>query len=161
MQYLIDGHNLIPHFRGLSLSDPDDEEALLELLSRFQRVQRASITVFFDGAPLGKHGTRRYGMINAVFVPANETADQAIAEALARNKAAAKNIVLVSSDRQVQAAGRERHATVMQSSKFARQVLDAIELSDAQSGEINVSSADEIEEWLRIFSDQKDNKSSS
>ncbi|NLW73129.1 MAG: hypothetical protein GXY37_09645 [Chloroflexi bacterium] len=161
MQYLIDGHNLIPHFRGLSLSDPDDEEALLELLSRFQRVQRASITVFFDGTPLGKHGTRRYGSVNAVFVPANKTADQAIAETLARHKAAAKNIVLVSSDRQVQATGRERRSTVMQSSKFARLVLNAIQSTDAQSGEIEASSADEIEEWLRIFSDPKNKKTSS
>jgi predicted RNA-binding protein with PIN domain len=48
MQYLIDGHNLIPKVPGLSLSDPDDEEQLINKLSGWARISRQKIIVFFD-----------------------------------------------------------------------------------------------------------------
>lgn len=152
MHYIIDGHNLIPHIRGLSLSDPEDEAALLELLNRFQRTRRASITVFFDRAPIGKQGVRRYGSVQAVFVPTGKTADTAIMEALARNKAAAKSITLVSSDRQVRAAGQERRATVVSSSQFAQELAAALAEIPSVSAENTPDSAAEIEEWLKLFS---------
>ena len=37
MPYLIDGHNLIPKVRGLSLQSMDDEMELVELLQEFCR----------------------------------------------------------------------------------------------------------------------------
>ena len=93
MQYLIDGHSN-PHFRGLSLSDPDDEKALLELLSHASASTRQHHSVLrWRAAGQARHTPLRIGECR--FVPANKTADQAIAETLARHKAAAKNIVLV------------------------------------------------------------------
>ena len=53
MNYLIDGHNLIAKIPGLSLSMPDDEERLVELLNRFGQHSRGKLEVFFDGAPPG------------------------------------------------------------------------------------------------------------
>ena len=156
MQYIIDGHNLIPHIHGLSLSDPEDETKLLELLNRFQRVRRASITVFFDRAPIGMHGARQHGSVRAVFVPTGKTADTAIMEALARNKSAARSITLVSSDRQVQAAGRERRATVISSSQFAKDLDEALaELPSISNDDLAVSSH-EVDEWLELFSKPDD-----
>lgn len=156
MNYIIDGHNLIPHITGLSLSDPEDETKLLELLNRFSRAKRASITVFFDQAPLGKHGARLFGSVRAVFVPTGKTADTAIMEALARNKTAARSITLVSSDRQVQAAGRERRASVKSSSKFAEELLLAFEEFSLAPTESRTQSTAEIDEWLDIFSKSRD-----
>lgn len=158
MLYLIDGHNLIPHIRGLSLSDPEDETKLLELLNRFQRMKRANITVFFDRAPIGQHGVSRYGSVRAVFVPMGKTADTAIMEALTRNKTAAKSITLVSSDRQVQAAGRERHATVISSSQFARELETTMAEASSMSAENTPESAPTTEEWLEIFSKPRDSE---
>jgi len=40
MPFLIDGHNLIPHIRGLSLSQLDDELALLDLLNNYFKKER-------------------------------------------------------------------------------------------------------------------------
>ena len=151
MHYIIDGHNLIPHVRGLSLSDPEDETKLLELLNRFQRVRRANITVYFDRAPLGQNGTRRYGSIKAVFMQTGKTADLAIMEALAKNKTAAKSITLVSSDRQVIAAGRERHTKVLSSAQFAQEIEIALtETSSPERQDLSMSSG-EVEEWLNLF----------
>ena len=152
MRYIIDGHNLIPHVRGLSLSDPEDETKLLEALNRFQRVKRANITVFFDRAPLGQSGTRRYGSIKAVFVPLGKTADTAIMEALAKNKTASKSITLVSSDRQVQAAGRERRAKVLSSAEFAQALEIALMETPSPENQDPAMSTAEIEEWLNLFS---------
>ena len=155
MQYLIDGHNLIPNIRGLSLSDPDDETKLLDLLNRFQRIRRASITVFFDQAPIGRHGVRKHGSVRAVFVPTGKTADTAIMEALTRNKVAAKLVTLVSSDRQVQAAGRERRATIVSSSQFAQDIEIALAEEPKRPVEVASDNTDEIEEWLNLFSNSK------
>ena len=53
MQYIIDGHNLIPNIRGLTLSDLDDEQALIDLLTPFLRAKKSRAMVFFDRAGTG------------------------------------------------------------------------------------------------------------
>jgi hypothetical protein len=46
MPYLIDGHNLIGRFPGISLEDPEDERKLLEVLEIFARFSRHKVVVF-------------------------------------------------------------------------------------------------------------------
>jgi phosphoglycerate dehydrogenase-like enzyme len=82
MAYLIDGHNLIPHVRGLSLSDLDDEAALIELLKQFGQQRQKNIEVYFDGAPPGFARQRRFGRVTAHFVPRASSADAAIEQRL-------------------------------------------------------------------------------
>jgi len=53
MEWIIDGHNLIPHVRGLSLADLDDEQALIELLIQFCRLKHDRAVVFLTGQRLG------------------------------------------------------------------------------------------------------------
>ncbi|MBE0698229.1 MAG: NYN domain-containing protein, partial [Anaerolineaceae bacterium] len=78
------------------------------------------IEVFFDGAPPGQAGERSYGTIRAHFVAAGLTADDAILRYLLAQKGAARNVTVVSSDRQVQANARSLHAGVVSSEEFAR-----------------------------------------
>ena len=61
MNYIIDGHNLIAKIEGLSLSMPDDEQRLIELLNRYGELRRHKLEVYFDGAPVGQAGIRNYG----------------------------------------------------------------------------------------------------
>ena len=61
MPYLIDGHNLIPKLAGFSLSAMDDEMQLIPLLQTFSRVRRQPVEVYFDRAPAGHAGARRFG----------------------------------------------------------------------------------------------------
>ena len=42
MNYIIDGHNLISKMPGFSLSMPDDEQRLVELLIRYWQERRQS-----------------------------------------------------------------------------------------------------------------------
>ena len=96
MPYLIDGHNLIPKLAGFSLSAMDDEMQLISLLQTFSRVRRQPVEVYFDRAPAGHAGVRRFGTITAHFVPSSRTADDAIRERLARLGADARNWRVVS-----------------------------------------------------------------
>jgi hypothetical protein len=154
MQYLIDGHNLIPKVPGLSLSDPDDEEQLIAQLSSWARVSKHKVTVFFDRAPQGQAGTRRSSPVSAVFVRDGKTADSAIMEALAKLKNNARNVAVVSSDRMVQAAAKAAHAKVLKSEEFALDLLET-QRSPETGTENSASSSAEIAEWERIFSSKR------
>jgi predicted RNA-binding protein with PIN domain len=151
MRYLIDGHNLIPHISGLSLRQQDDEMRLLDLLQTFSREHRAQLEVFFDGAPPGWAGIRRFGSISAHFVQKGITADDAIRNRLDQIPNGS-GLTVVSSDRQVQAEARNHRAEVISSRDFAgnfsvQKPVQQKRKKDAQSH----LSEEEIDEWLQIF----------
>ena len=78
MPYLIDGHNLIAATPGLSLSDLDDEQAMIQILADFARTSRRSITVYFDRGSLAAPPISSTARVNAIFVRSPRTADDAI-----------------------------------------------------------------------------------
>ncbi|RPJ43402.1 MAG: hypothetical protein EHM21_11590 [Chloroflexi bacterium] len=161
---VIDGHNLVPKIPGLSLDEVDDEERLLALLQVYARVKRKKIEVFFDGAPPGQSGIRAYGTIRAHFVQAGRTADEAIRQHLIGLKKAARNITVVSTDRQVRDNARALHAQVISSEEFAAELV-AVQASldpparktggktraSPGSGDPSGVPAQEIDEWLKAF----------
>ena len=155
MQYLIDGHNLIPKVPGLSLSDPDDEEQLIEHLSAWARVSKHKVTVFFDRASPGNAGSRRFSSVTAVFVPEGKTADSAIMDALAKLKNAARNVAVVSSDRMVQVAARAVRAKIIKSEDFAASLFELKNASEATVENLSLT-PDEIAEWEKFFSSKSD-----
>ena len=75
---LIDGHNLVPKIKGLTLSMLDDEMELIQILSEYARITRKKMEVYFDNAPFDKAGTRKFGSITAHFVRQGMTADEAM-----------------------------------------------------------------------------------
>jgi uncharacterized protein len=153
MLYLIDGHNLIPFVRGLSLQQLDDEMRLLDVLQGFLRQNKGRMEVFFDGAAPGWAGTRNFGSITAHFVVRGKTADEAIRQRLDQLPAGS-GVAVVSSDRQVQAEARNHRADVIPSGEFARnltiQKTEPIKRKKKSTIELN---EDEIDEWLRLFGD--------
>lgn len=151
MPYLIDGHNLIGKLTGFSLSAMDDEEQLIPLLQTYSRVRRQPVEVFFDGAPAGFSGQRRYGTLTAHFVRQGRTADDAIRARLARLGTDARNWRVVSSDRQVQAEARSRHAGTVSSEDFSRDLQDALEEDRRSPQGPAKPSEQEIDDWLRLF----------
>jgi predicted RNA-binding protein with PIN domain len=158
MQYLIDGHNLIPMVPGLSLEALDDERQLIELLQEFcrrpgGRRRGAGLEVFFDQAPPGQAGTRRYGMVTAHFVRQGKTADQAIVQRLKRLGKGARNFTVVSSDHQVQNAAREVRASVLSSKAFAAMLRSGMgESRPAPENRPDVPlDPQELKEWMELF----------
>ena len=150
MRYLIDGHNLIPHIPGLSLSDPDDEEKLIELLGQYSLRTRDHITVFFDKGSPSHPGVAGSYRVKPIFVPANRTADGAIAVALNRLKGEARNQTVVSSDRQVQTSARYHHAKVIESRAFASMLNRVLEETPEPISD-ELLSEEEVRKWEDLF----------
>ncbi|HNW95352.1 MAG TPA: NYN domain-containing protein [Anaerolineaceae bacterium] len=158
MQWIIDGHNLIPHVRGLSLSDLDDEQALIDLLIRFCRARRDRALVFFDRAQAGRGGEQKHGAVKAVFVPQPASADAAIASYLRKQGARARNDTLVSSDRMVQASARAQHLQVLSSPDFAARIAAALSAPSAPTAPEKPLSAEEVRMWEQMFKNRPDSK---
>lgn len=162
--HLIDGHNLIPYVPGLSLSEIDDEQRLIDALVSFCAATGRSVEVFFDKAPPGRSGMRRYGnRLVARFIREGKTADEAIRERLAQLGRAARNVTVVSSDNQVRAEARSRQAQVVDSGVFASTMLEAARTPPAaphqpakDKGAKAVLSPREMQEWLDLFGGEPD-----
>jgi predicted RNA-binding protein with PIN domain len=155
MPYLIDGHNLIPKIRGMSLRAIDDEEQLIALLQAFQRVKRAKVEVFFDKAPAGQARTKRYGNVTAHFVRQGQPADEAILQRLHRLGNDARNWSVVSSDRHVQTQSLALQAQVISSEDFALRLEEALKQMPEPASPEGKLGESEVEEWLKIFKSRK------
>ncbi len=154
MPYLIDGHNLIPKL-GLRLDAIDDEMELIVILQEFYRIERRQLEVYFDGAPTSQAGTRKLGAVNAHFVRLGATADNAIRNRLKKLGRSAKNWIVVSSDRQVQAEARAAHAEVLSSESFAK-ILEQTRHSAPKSTDERKLSQKEVDDWLKLFGGKRD-----
>jgi predicted RNA-binding protein with PIN domain len=153
MPYLIDGHNLIPKMPGLSLEDPDDEIQLIELLQDFCRRRRKEVEVYFDNAPAGMARNRKFGLVSARFIRQGTTADEAIRHRLQRLGREAKNWIVVSSDLAVQSAARSARSPFLSAETFAALLLQTLAAPEKDAGEQPQAplSAQELEDWLRLF----------
>lgn len=153
MPYLVDGHNLIPLLPGITLQDLEDEAALIGLLERFARRERARIEVFFDQAPPSKSGSRAFGRVKAHFIRQGTTADQAIVSRLGRLGGEARNWTVVTSDREILAEARSSHAKTLSSAAFAA-LLGGVEQAPGPEGgkdEHPRVSGEELDYWLDQF----------
>lgn len=157
MPYLIDGHNLIPNLKGLSLGDPDDEMELIRRLQGFSRRFRTKIEVYFDQAPPGQTRSQRFGMVSAFFVTQGKTADRAISDRLASLGGAAKNWTVVSSDQEVIRGSKSCQARVLSSQDFAvRLKIGGERKKDASDAKWNPSlSSAEVEYWIERFEEDE------
>ncbi len=149
MPYLIDGHNLIPKL-GLRLDSVDDELELVAILQEFCRLERRQVDVYFDGAPTSHAGMRKFGKVTAYFVVLGRSADEAIRGRLKKMGKSAKNWIVVSSDRQVQAEARSARAETISSDVFAKTLKQVMNSPRAAKGERTVSK-DEVSAWLKLF----------
>lgn len=155
MHYIIDGHNLIPHIPGMNLRQMDDEQGLIALLQAFCRAKRASVDVYFDGAPPGQPAQRAFGAVKAHFVRAGRTADDAIRAHLGRLGARAREVSVVTSDRQVQREGRDVHAKVIGSDEFARLLAQTPAAAPGSANDKSTADETDIDEWLRLFGEKR------
>jgi uncharacterized protein len=153
MPYLIDGHNLIPKL-GLRLDSIDDEAELIAVLQEFCRLEQRQVEVFFDGAPATQAGTRKLGAITAHFVRQGTTADDAIRNRLKKLGKGARNWIVVSSDRQVQAEARALHAEVVSSDSFAGMLKHARNSAPKANSDRKLS-PQEVDDWLKLFEERR------
>jgi predicted RNA-binding protein with PIN domain len=153
MPILIDGHNLIGQMDDISLSDPDDEERLIECLAAYQRRHHSQVTVVFDSGRYGGLPARprqHASGIRILYAQPGQRADDVIC-GIVRRSPDRRGWLVVSSDHAVQAEVRYLGATPIPSEQFARQ-LAAMRRPPAPQEKEKPPSPSEVEEWLRIFS---------
>jgi len=158
MTYIIDGHNLIPKIPGIDLSDPDDESRLIKVLQQFCRLRRSKALVYFDKAPPGMSGSKNFGSVRAFYIRQGRTADDAIMAKLGKLGKRARNVTVVSSDRQVQQAARAAHARVMTSDAFAAEWKTLISEEPSLDIRNRPLSEQELAEWEALFKERGQGK---
>jgi predicted RNA-binding protein with PIN domain len=146
MPYLIDGHNLIGVFPGLSLADPEDERHLVEILSRYATKKRRRMIVFFDAGQVGG-GMPHRGNLEMRFIVPPRTADDAILDFLRRERNP-RAYTAVTSDARLGAAIRGLGARLIDSRTFSRSVQTTLSLGTKGS---DSTSTDDLDEWLTLF----------
>jgi predicted RNA-binding protein with PIN domain len=147
MPYLIDGHNLIGQIPGLSLSDPDDERKLVELLRAFMVRTRKKGTVFFDNGQPGGSGHWSNSVLAVVFARGPQSADDLIRQRLKSEKNP-RGLIVVSGDQAVARAAQAAHAGVQSSVEFARRMSG--QAPDLQKKEDQLTT-DEVLQWEKEF----------
>jgi hypothetical protein len=162
MQWLIDGHNLIGQMPGLRLDDPDDEAKLVDYLRRYCTRTGHRLTVIFDaGAGYHLAATKKQGGVTIQFARQGQTADHLIKQRLER-VTNPQEVMVVSSDQAVQQAARQVRVRTLASGEFARQLLQTLASGPAADpddrAEVKLS-ADEVDEWLKFFNNQKQGSS--
>ena len=139
MWIIVDGYNLIRQWPELAMLDRADLEsgrgALLQTLQAYQRVKRHRITVVFDGRERGglSGGVEKAGGVGVRYSRQGETADEVIAHLVAET---GEGAVVVSSDREVQAAARRHGAAPLAAEEFMARVeashLETLKGGDAE-----------------------------
>jgi predicted RNA-binding protein with PIN domain len=159
MPYLIDGHNLIPKL-GLRLDSFDDEVELVGKLNDFCRIARKTqVEVYFDNAQPAQPEARRMGLVMAHFVRRPRIADEAIRLRLKKLGNAAKNWIVVSSDHSVQNNARAAGAKAISSDEFAESVMEVLRAGPPPSEPKTDMSEPEVDEWLKLFREGRNNLS--
>lgn len=156
---LIDGHNLVPKIKGLSLSMEDDEMVLIQILSEYTRLTRKKLEVYFDKAPIDKAGTRKFGTITAHFVREGSTADEAIIQRIRRMGPKARNVKVISSDQHILRQVQACRAETLTSDLFARDI-EKVLASSPGGGKPDPQKMSEmdIENWLKLFNKNNSQK---
>ena len=142
LHIIIDGYNLIRNSAGLSELDRTDiqlgRDALLDLLVAYRRVKHHRITVVFDGAAapaLSTHKDRRGG-VDIKFSRRGESADTVIKRMVRREN---EQALVVTSDREIQAAAEASRAAVIDSASFDEKLRFAGYLSAKGAEEDSVA----------------------
>jgi predicted RNA-binding protein with PIN domain len=149
---IVDGHNLIPKIKGLSLKMLDDESELIQILQEYARLTRKKIEVYFDGAPLEHAGSRKIGTIHAHFINIQSSADAAIINRVRKMGRKALQVKVVSSDLRIQQQIRACQAQVIPSEEFAKDIQKTFTArpSGTKPDATKMSPA-EVDKWLELF----------
>lgn len=159
MRWIIDGHNLIPHIPGLSLSDPDDEDKLILWIQEFLKGNHDSVELFFDKAAIGQPKNRSMGRLAIIHVDRKSIADQAIIQRCNELGKAAVHVTVVSSDHSIQTNTRAARAKVMDSPAFITHAINHSARKTSKANPDPVLSEKEVDDWLDLFKSDSDSKS--
>lgn len=151
MPYIIDGHNLIPHIKGLSLDQIDDENALIKILEDHFKRQRKKAMLYFDRAQTGGSPDINSAFLKVHFVRRPAIADEAIIQHLKKLGKEAKNWIVVSSDQLVRRSAVRMGAKILTSAVFAAEIQQESRNEEPEQIKQKLEGDDDISQWLETF----------
>jgi predicted RNA-binding protein with PIN domain len=145
MPYVVDGSNVMAHNVGWHRDKPAARRRLIRDAARFVASTRAKVTLVFDGAPDDDFpdGTT-HRSVKILYSRPGEDADTRIVE-LVRTARSKRQLVVVTSDRELASRARGEGAQVIRSGEFRTM------LTDAAGGEPEKPDADDVDQWLAVF----------
>ncbi len=157
MPYIIDGNNLIGCSPDISLEDKDAREKLLHIVTKYQEKRKNNIIVVFDGEP--ENGLYREEVnekFSIRYPRYGGSADEEIKELLG-SYSDYRDVILVSSDRELKSVARKKGAKIVNSIEFYYKLKQAYRI-DGRQEEKNKRidtqlSENEVDQWMKIFQD--------
>lgn len=149
MALVIDTYNLLhatmpPSLAGL------DEMGLCRLLARSEFAGQRMVMVC-DGRPKPHAPAGTFDGVEVVYSGSDRTADDVIMELIERDTAP-RRLVVVSSDRAIQAAARRRRAYAFSADAFIRLLMHSRPTtSSAPARPTEPLTEEQVEHWLREF----------
>jgi hypothetical protein len=116
-------------------------------------LERRVVDVYFDGAPAGSAGARKFGRVTAHFVRKGIPADNEIIAHLRKLGKEARNWTVVTSDRQILAVAKSLLVKTISSQEFAKYLEEVGESVNVGEGsELDTQMGDEdLEDWMHLF----------
>jgi predicted RNA-binding protein with PIN domain len=157
--YLIDGSNFIGYASPRNLKDPQAKYRLVSRLLIFQRLKKTRVLLVFDGTPDLNLIDEKFQKKNfsIIFPPFGANADETIKEIISK-QTDLRRFFVVSSDQEIKRFAKSKRANSLSSKEFNRE-LQATLKEHRKSLEIEkkVTSLSplEINQWLKIFKDEK------
>lgn len=167
MPVLIDGNNLL--FAARAIENPDilfGKAMLCEALGAWSLRTGQAVHVVFDGAAPSSQRAEQIGnvAIEMTFSGSGVSAD-AVLTKMVEADSAARRMLVVSTDREIQQAARGRRAQVMRSDEFWRTLRRDLAKPRRQApsepkGKRHGLNSAETDEWLREFGVEDSNTES-
>jgi len=155
MPYIIDGNNLIGSCSEISREDPEGRSKLVHIIRRFQENRNNNIIIVFDGVPgNGVHREEVSPKLCVRYPLEGSSADEEIKQILECFDYF-KDVILVTSDRELREFARKKGAKIINSIEFFFQLKRDSRISgmkEESEKRIDARLTDqEVDLWLKIF----------
>ncbi len=155
MPYIIDGDNLIGSSPDIGLDDPQSRPKLLNIVKRFQEDGNYNVIIVFDGGPeSGVHREELTPKLSVRHPRDGDSADDEIKRIL-RGFNYFKDVVLVTSDRDLKSFAKQKGAKTVNSIEFYFQLKRVSHISgkrEESRRRIDTELSDmEVDHWMKIF----------
>lgn len=158
MPYIIDGNNLIGSSPDLSLHDLEARKKILFIIRKFQENKKNNVIVVFDGKPDDVlHKKLVTNKFTIQYPQYGSSADEEIKKIL-NNYINFKDVILVSSDRELKSYAKKKGARTINSIEFYFELKRIYRISgkrEAKQKRINTTlSKGEVDNWMKIFNNE-------
>lgn len=155
MPIIIDGNNLAGNFPGISLEQPSSIPKIIRIVKKFQENRNNNVIIVFDAEPeLELSEYKNSSKFSVVYPKFENTADDEIKNLL-NNITYFKDVVLVTSDRELKNFARQKGAKTINSIEFYFELKRFARFSgkkEESQKRIDTALSDtEVDQWMKIF----------